>query len=625
MAVAVQDPHGQLTDPNPLVAEWRDKIKQAKEDRKRFEPTWLSNLAFAAGKHYLMWDRFQRTLVMPRDLQEAMGRGELYTSDVITERRMRALGEMSADDDRPELLLVDGDGDGVQQDYAEQVNRAVGHGWDHEWDGDEVMLELRRKIIDLGTAAVSCRFDAQAGPVKQDQVPFMDGKPLLDPEQARAHVAEMASAGATADIRSIHEGRIRWEVLSPFNILVPPGVEHESDFPWEIVVRPVPLERVQAEYGDVAADLKEDTDIGNIMGLTSNSDVDGSRQGGGATESSRLRNHVWVYTCYLRPTSRYPKGRKVVLASNEYRLMEVKDELPYVGPDGDYRSGIAYYHWWRVTGRFFSRSLVEPMKDVQRRINKRTNQIDKTIDRDQPVVFVDKNGNARKRKGFPMEVIALEPTERQPIVSQGHGPGAWMYEDKADAIADLDRASTIGQSALGENPENAQTYGQLALLHEQEAGKRQVIKKEHQAATATLIEDSVYDIRTYWGVEKQILMDSDDDQVEARVFNATKIPPFFIVRAAKGASKPSARRPRSCRRSTTFGRPPSRRRRRVEPATLGPLVQGIARRRPGARASGAAERRRRGQGRPREPHAAAGRAGDGRLLRQPGGAHSAAS
>jgi hypothetical protein len=227
MAVAVQDPHGQLTDPNPLVAEWRDKIKQAKEDRKRFEPTWLSNLAFAAGKHYLMWDRFQRTLVMPRDLQEAMGRGELYTSDVITERRMRALGEMSADDDRPELLLVDGDGDGVQQDYAEQVNRAVGHGWDHEWDGDEVMLELRRKIIDLGTAAVRCRFDAQAGPVKQDQVPFMDGKPLLDPEQARAHVAEMASAGATADIRSIHEGRIRWEVLSPFNILVPPGVEHE--------------------------------------------------------------------------------------------------------------------------------------------------------------------------------------------------------------------------------------------------------------------------------------------------------------------------------------------------------------------------------------------------------------
>jgi hypothetical protein len=113
-----------------------------------------------------------------------------------------------------------------------------------------------------------------------------------------------------------------------------------------------------------------------------------------------------------------------------------------------------------------------------------------------------------------------------------------MYEDKADAIADLDRASTIGQSALGENPENAQTYGQLALLHEQEAGKRQVIKKEHQAATATLIEDSVYDIRTYWGSEKQILMDSDDDQVEARVFNATKIPPFFIVRAAKGASKP---------------------------------------------------------------------------------------
>jgi len=178
------------------------------------------------------------------------------------------------------------------------------------------------------------------------------------------------------------------------------------------------------------------------------------------------------------------------------------------------------------------------MKDIQRRVNKRTNQIDKTIDRGQPYVIVDKNGKAHKRRGWPMEVIAIDATEKPPIPVSGVQPGAWMYEDKADAISDLDRASGIGQSALGENPADATTYGQLALLHEQESGKRSSIITEHKIAIGRLVESSLHFIRTYWGAEKQIMFDADDDHVQATVFNATKIPASCIVRPAKGSAKP---------------------------------------------------------------------------------------
>src|SRR5207253_2991121 len=156
---------------------------------------------------------------------------------------------------------------------------------------------------------------------------------------------------------------------------------------------------------------------------------------------------------YERPTAKTPQGRMLVFAGTAMTLLtEQPKPLPYCRPDGTYCSGISYFHWWRVTGRFFSRALVEPMKDIQRRVNKRTNQIDKTIDRGQPFVIVDKNGAASKRKGFPVELLAPEPSERQPVVSSGIQPGRWMYSDKEDAIQDLERASGIGQAALGENP-----------------------------------------------------------------------------------------------------------------------------------------------------------------------------
>src|SRR5262245_63749007 len=94
-------PAGTYTGADDALRSIKDQIEAAKDDRKRFEPTWHHNLAFAAGKHYLKWERNQRRLVLPDEYE---GR-DLYTADVITEYRTTALGELSSDDDRPELLL----------------------------------------------------------------------------------------------------------------------------------------------------------------------------------------------------------------------------------------------------------------------------------------------------------------------------------------------------------------------------------------------------------------------------------------------------------------------------------------------------------------------------------------
>lgn len=534
MAVAVRQQDGSLTDPDELERTWRDRITQAREHRRQFEPIWLSNLAFAAGRMWLVWDQQQRRMRHIAEVDPRYSERELYTADRINEQRQAQLGELSGDDDRPELLLAQ-QGDTAEQ-LQKEINAAVAYGWDHEWRADEALEQVRSLCLDLGTNAIRCRFDPTLGPVVGD-VPIYQGQPVLDPDQAH----ELLSNGPREDVqmRTLHEGRTVWEPLSAFNLLTPPGVNHEDHFPWEIVVRPVLLDKVKEEYGEeAAADLTEDNDIASVIGLTTSQQTSGNAAAAETSTKGRLRGHVWLFTCYERPCRSHPDGQVVVLASNRMKLVHLEPKLPYEAPDKTRRSGVTYFHWWRLNDRFFSRAFVEPMKDPQRLINRRETQNAEIIDRGMPKVFTNEGDLIHDPTGLPLENIELKESSRQPYFFPGLGPGQWMYEDIAHHVDNLGHASTLSAVALGENPANVKTYAQLATLNENEAGKRSTILTSHKRAIARLIEDSVWDIRHYWPPEKTILVAGDEDQIAQQVFDKSKVPDFYVVKVAKGAPLP---------------------------------------------------------------------------------------
>lgn len=517
------------------VTDIKKRIQNGRDNRRQFEPTWHSNLAFAAGKHWLEWNRTQRTLVLPEELRDK----ELYTADVIGEYRTTALAELGSDDDRPELLLRREDL--PSEDYQQQLNKAVSFGWDNEWDGDAALDEVDRLTLDLGTAAIRCRWDPTYG-ASVGQVPHVNGQPVYDPSEQAGLFDEEGGPTANVEMKDVKQGRIVWDVLSPFNFIVPPGIPHERDFPWVVVVRPVLLSKVQEEYGEPAAGLKEDNDIGSVYGWSTTGLGAGSlapnTSAYGSGAPGRLRDHVWLFTYLENPTAKYPDGRTVTLATNQYVPLRFDERLPYVGPDGSPRNGISYFHWWRVSGRFWSRGLIEVMKDGQRAINKRRTQINEIIDRGMPAIFVQRDSEALNRKGIPAEYVELGPDERAPIAFTGTQPGAWLQGDVEALREDLTHATGIKGSSLGENPANVSTYSQLALINENDQAKRQTIFYSRKRAIARLVEDSVYDIRTYWGNARQVMLDGDEDHIDSAIFNATKIPPFYIVRVPKGSAKP---------------------------------------------------------------------------------------
>src|SRR6266498_1176159 len=160
--LALVGPDGELTDGDKETKAVKDRIRQGREYRKQFEPTWRVNMAFAAGEHYLVFDDNTRTLRRIQDVDPKYKGREQYSADIITEYRTTVLGELGSDDDRLELLLQHDDT--AAEDFQAQINRALGFGWDNEIHADEVLAEVDRLCLDLGTAAIQCRYDVDAGP-----------------------------------------------------------------------------------------------------------------------------------------------------------------------------------------------------------------------------------------------------------------------------------------------------------------------------------------------------------------------------------------------------------------------------------------------------------------------------
>lgn len=519
------------TSDEKLRVLWRQRIEWAKEARRPFERIMLSDLAFASGQHWLVYDERQRRMRHIAEVDPRYNDRELFTADRITEYRMAQLGELEADDDRPELLVTQ-EGESAEE-IIEQLNSAVAYAWEHEWRAEQALNKGRRYCVDMGVSAVRCRWDTERGATIGHAPIDQYGNP--HGEQAIAHIVEhgVAPDGSLPRYKPVREGATCWEAYSALHLLPPPGCTHEDEFPWEVLARPVPVARIKELYPHLDGVIVEDGDIANLAGVAT-----GQMGRTGQPTTNRLRDHAWLYDAFERPTAAHPRGQVITLASNSMLLAGVQEGFDYELPDGTAHSGVVYLHWWRRSDRFWSGSFITPLKDPQRIINRRETQNLEIIDRGMPRVYVRKGDMPESPTGAPMEEVELSQTAVPPVMFPGAGPGQWMYGDIAHQVDNLGHAATLSAIKLGENPQGVETYSQLALLNDNETSKRATTIRDHRRQIATLVELGVYDIRRYWPESKQILVAGQDDQIQATQFTKALIPDFYMARVAPGAPAP---------------------------------------------------------------------------------------
>jgi uncharacterized protein (DUF2384 family) len=516
-----------------LVNVWQDRIKRARAVRKQYEPGWLLDLAFAAGQQWVAYDRRHHKVRALADLDPRYEDRELYTADRIKEYRDAILAELNADDDR-QTLLAAREG-AISEAAAGELNKVAGYAWDHDWNADAALRRARRYCVDTGVAAIRCRWNPARGDVTGHAPIDQYGTPVADPA-ALSHLVEHGQLpdGSLPKFKPVREGATDWLPYSSFHMLTPPGVVHEDDFPWEVLMIPTLVDDLKGEYGPVAANLTEDADIASTMGIPA-----GRQAQAGEVTTDRLRGFCWQYLCFERPTQAHPMGQVIVFASSQMVLLDAREGLDYTDEQGRPHSGIVYLHYSRRSDRFWSGSFIQGLRDPQRIINRRKTQNVEIIDRHMPKTYVGKGDLPETPAGIPGEIVEMDPNAKgPPVFFPGAGPGAWMYSDIASLDEDLSHASTMSALKLGENPQGVETYSQLVVLTELEQLKRSEIRLEHRAAVGLLEIMSLKDIERYWPQEKMIYVQGDEDQVTQQLFRKEQIPSQYMVRRATGAPLP---------------------------------------------------------------------------------------
>lgn len=528
----VADQEGNRQTSDSVLAPWLKRRDAARENRKQYERQWMVNQHMAAGKQWLKYSpRDHRVLEQKTD-----DRGRpLVTADVLDQYCGTVIGKITADDFRPELLLLHDDAEA--QLYGDQVNDAFGWCWDNEARGDHRLIALLRVLIKgTGSGAIRCRYDRTRG-ATIGEVPHQDGKPVLDETRARDYVFARQAQGLSANLKTLHEGAVSWEVLSGWNLLPPPGVEDADDFPWEIIVRPVSLETLKVMYGAKAdnvseADAQALGTLGqNEAGTYLRSAVDSP------TLAGQLKGHALVFTGYQRPDAKKPNGQTVVFTHDD-QLLDVTDNLPYTDQPYGPRSGITYFHWNRLPGRFWAKAFIEPGIDPQKARNKRLSQITESLDRGLPKVYVRDGDLTEMPTGSPLEVIELRKDAAPPIIDNGLALSGSFFTDVQLQDENVEKALGLKAVSLGQSPSGVSAYSAMALLTENDATKLDVIATAFKLNVADVGRDTLEAMKQ-WPSTKELLLAGDDDRLQAAVFNSRRaIPSAYMVRPAKGGALP---------------------------------------------------------------------------------------
>jgi hypothetical protein len=376
-----------------------------------------------------------------------------------------------------------------------------------------------------GTLGVRARYDRRYGEIIGD-VPYKDGTPILDPGEAAKYVAEKASNGQTATIRTLREGKICWEILTAENILPPPGYHHPRDFPWHLIKRPVDVAEIKHRYGDLAENVIAE-EIDNSASLTAGYRTDGT--------ATKLENKAFVYTGYDEPNQLYPKGRTVVFT--ETALLDVRDSLPLTDHPLGPKTGMHYFRWQVLPGRFMGKAFIENGIGPQKIYNKRHTQLNAIIDRNMPVVYIEEQSLARRKTGEPFEYVEVRPGAPLPQPQAGVQPGAWFMEDIRNQVESVERALGVRGVTMGQAPSGVSAYSAMALLTENDALKLDPIGQSFREVMEDLCWDTLELMRN-WPRGKRMDIEGPKGRVDELVFDANDIPARYLLKRTNEGSMP---------------------------------------------------------------------------------------
>lgn len=277
-------------------------------------------------------------------------------------------------------------------------------------------------------------------------------------------------------------GDVNTEVIEPYRIALDPLATDLHKARWIMEYSIQPLDYITEVYGKQeegytgrVADVKAESQLNNSLqrfaNLKNSSGVKGHAMGSSATEGMP-ENCAVLKDYYERPTMKYPKGRRVVVANGICLYSGATD---FEGPEqGDWHP-YSECRWELVPGRFWGKAPLDPIVEIQKQVNSIDSVIvltRKTVAIPQKLLPLGCGVPKGSWTGRPGQEIEYRDTGgSKPEIIPPSGVDMQVFQEREQRKDDIKNISGAIDILKGDRPPGVTAASALNLLYEVGTGK----------------------------------------------------------------------------------------------------------------------------------------------------------
>jgi|TARA_R110000822_G_scaffold310554_1_gene444048 hypothetical protein len=336
--------------------------------------------------------------------------------------------------------------------------------------GDHLDLAEKRTEIALwldicGTCYAYHNWDTETGDVRRQYKDPQSGQPI---EKKQLNPSQQEWLDEMQLFTEERDGDWDVEVLSGFDVFVPPRFVKLSKMPWIMVRRTMSIDQVWDRWPEKAAEIPPNgSQSASLDQYRNRLATVTKRPGLGLANSRDEDGAVDVDELWIPPSKRCPTG--VYIAATGNHIYEAGPHK-FAEAGLDMRFPITDFHNIRVPGRHHSMSTVEHLIGPQNEYNRARQQV--IAHRDvlsvpqwiAPIGTLSKNV-VRNEMG---DILEYNPRIGRPELVNPPPLGDAQIVSGQQAQADMQMISSFSDASLGQMPQGARSGNAITLLTERD-------------------------------------------------------------------------------------------------------------------------------------------------------------
>lgn len=340
-------------------------------------------------------------------------------------------------------------------------------------------------------------------------------------------------------------GEITCDVLGPFQVFVPPGYIKLEEMPWVVIENDRSLDWLWDNYPDAAKQVTPDEldttpEAQYKRRLASLVGRHGFSMPGRADDYSEL---VRVRTMWWKPSTRFPKGRKIVVTRNlvleniphphHERMADKEYAMPFP---------IVHHRYCPVPGRFWGMGLVEHLIAPQREYNKTRYQMMQMRDiLATPQWISPKGAELTSTRNDYGDVWEYSPNGGRPELVNPPALSQMHVEAQQSSLYDMQTISAQSEVSQAQVPTGVRSGVAIQALQEKDMSVMGVPVEELEDSTKKVSENLLKLTETYLEAPQMLTIYGEFEGADVFVYKGSDIGGNVRVRVAPGSMMPKSK------------------------------------------------------------------------------------